>query len=105
MRVRAREKKKGEFYWVHSQAKKRHAGGQQAAAGGRRRVWRLGREAVQHVCARRSQRGRSSSGRASWGPGGAGRVAKGQLAARENAGDGRWSALQKNREGEAGGRR
>jgi hypothetical protein len=39
------------------------------------------------------------------GPGGAGRAAKGQLAAGENAGDGRWAVLQRNREGEAGGRR
>jgi hypothetical protein len=29
------------------------------------------------------------------GPGGAGRAAKGQLAAGENAGDGRWAALQR----------
>jgi hypothetical protein len=39
------------------------------------------------------------------GPGGAGRAAKGQLAAGENTSDGRWVALQRNREGEAGGRR
>jgi hypothetical protein len=39
------------------------------------------------------------------GPGGAGRAAKGQLAAGENAGDRWWAALQRNREGEAGGRR
>jgi hypothetical protein len=39
------------------------------------------------------------------GPGGAGRAAKGQLAVGENAGDGWWVALQRNREGEAGGRR
>jgi hypothetical protein len=30
---------------------------------------------------------------------------EGALAARENAGDRRWAALQRNREGEAGGRR
>jgi hypothetical protein len=41
----------------------------------------------------------------SWGPGGVGRAARGQLAAGENAGDGWWAALQRNREGEAGGRR
>jgi hypothetical protein len=39
------------------------------------------------------------------GPGGAGRAAKGQLVAGKNAGDERWVALQRNREGEAGGRR
>jgi hypothetical protein len=39
---------------------------------------------VQRVCARRSQRGRLSGGMASWGPGGAGRAAKGQRAAGEN---------------------
>jgi hypothetical protein len=32
-------------------------------------------------------------------PGGAGRAARGQLATGENAGDGRWAALQGNREG------
>jgi hypothetical protein len=36
----------------------------------------------------------------SWGPGGAGRAARGQLAAGENAGDRRRAALQRNREGE-----
>jgi hypothetical protein len=60
--------------------------------------WRLGRVAAQRVCARRSQRGRLSCVRASWGPGGAGRVARGQLVAGENAGGGRWVALQRNRE-------
>jgi hypothetical protein len=35
----------------------------------------------------------------SWGPGGAGRAARGQLVARENASNGRWAALQRNREG------
>jgi hypothetical protein len=40
-----------------------------------------------------------SGGRASWGPGGAGRAARGQLTAGENAGDGRWTALQRNRAG------
>jgi hypothetical protein len=39
------------------------------------------------------------------GPGDAGRAAKEQLAAGEDAGDGRWATLQRNREGEAGGRR
>jgi hypothetical protein len=90
---------------VHSQAKKRRVGGQQAATGGRRCAWWLRRAAVQRVCVRRSHQGRLSGGRASWGPDGAGRAAKGQLVAGENAGDGRWAALQRNREGEAGGRR
>jgi hypothetical protein len=39
------------------------------------------------------------------GPGGTGRAAKGQLAAGKNTNDGRWAALQRNREGKAGGRR
>jgi hypothetical protein len=39
------------------------------------------------------------------GPGSAGRAAMGQLEAGENAGDRRWAVLQRNREGEAGGRR
>jgi hypothetical protein len=43
--------------------------------------------------------------RASWGPGGAGRAGRGQLVAGGNTGDGRQAALQRNREGEAGGRR
>jgi hypothetical protein len=103
--VRAREKKKGEVYWACSQAKKRHAGEQQAVANGRRRAWWLGWQAVRRVRARRNQRGRLRGGRASWGPGGAGRAARGQLAAEENAGDGRWAAPQRKREGEAGGRR
>jgi hypothetical protein len=34
------------------------------------------------------QRGRASGGRASWRPGGAGRAARGQLVAREIAGEG-----------------
>jgi hypothetical protein len=33
------------------------------------------------------------------GPGAVGRAAKGQLAARENTGDGQWAVLQRNREG------
>jgi hypothetical protein len=74
-------------------------GRRQVAAGGRRRAWRLWREAAQRVRARRSQRGCLSGGRASWEPGGAGRAARGQLAAGENTGDGRWAALQRNREG------
>jgi hypothetical protein len=45
------------------------------------------------------QRGCLSGGRASWGPCGAGRAARGQLAAGGNAGNGRWAALQRNREG------
>jgi hypothetical protein len=48
---------------------------------------------------RRSQRGRLSGGRASWGPGGAGRAEKEQLAAEENASDGRWAALQRTERG------
>jgi hypothetical protein len=39
------------------------------------------------------------------GRGGAGRALKGQLAARENAGNGRQVVLQRKSEGEAGGRR
>jgi hypothetical protein len=61
-------------------------------------VWRLWRAAAQRVRARRSQRGCLSGGRASWGPCGTGRAARGQLAAGENTSDGRW-ALQRNREG------
>jgi hypothetical protein len=33
------------------------------------------------------------------GPGGVGRAAKGQLVAKESTGDGRWAALQRNKEG------
>jgi hypothetical protein len=51
------------------------------------------------VRARRSQRGCLSGGGTSWGPGGARRAVRWQLAAGENAGDGRWAALQRNREG------
>jgi hypothetical protein len=80
-------------------------GRRQATAGGRRRAWRLGRVVARRVPARRSQRGWASGGRASWGPGGAGRAARGQLVARGNASDERWATLQRNREGEAGGRR
>jgi hypothetical protein len=97
--MRAREQKKEEVYWACPQAKKRCAGGRQAAAGGRRRAWRLWRAAAQRIHARRSQRGCLSGGRASWGLGGAGRAARGQLAAEQNVGDGRWAALQRNRDG------
>jgi hypothetical protein len=90
---------------VCSKSKKRRAGGRQVAAGGRWHAWRLWRAAARRVRARRSQRGRLGGVRASWGPGGAGRAAKGWLAAGENANDGRWAALQRNIEGEAGGRR
>jgi hypothetical protein len=97
--MRAREQKKEEVYWAHPQAKKRSVGRRQAVAGCRQRAWRLWREAAQRVRARRSQWGCLSGGRASWGPGGAGRVARGQLVVGENAGNGRWAALQRNREG------
>jgi hypothetical protein len=103
--VRVRERKKGEVHWACSNPKNRCASGQEAATDGRRRAWRLGRAAAQRVRARKSQRGRLSGGRASWRPGGVGKTAKGQLAAGENTGDGRWTVLQRNREGEAGGRR
>jgi hypothetical protein len=84
---------------VHPRAKKRRAGGWQAVAGGRRHAWRLWRAVVRCVHARRSHWGCLSGGRASWGACGAERAARGHLAVGENAGDGRWAALQRNREG------
>jgi hypothetical protein len=97
--MRARGQKKEEVHWARPRAKKRCVGGRQAAAGGRWRAWWLWWAAARRVRARRSQWGCLSGGRASWGPCGAGRAARGQLAVRENASDGWWAALQRNREG------
>jgi hypothetical protein len=88
MRVRVRDWKKEEVHWTRSKAKKRRARRRQAVASGRRCTWRLWWVAARCVRARRSQRGWASNGRVSWGPGGAGRAVRGQLAAGENAGDG-----------------
>jgi hypothetical protein len=91
--MRARGQKKEDVHLARPRAKKRCAGRQQAAACGRQRAWRLWRAAARRVRARRSQRGCSSGERASWGPCGAGRAARGQLAVGENAGDGWWAVL------------
>jgi hypothetical protein len=97
--VCAREQKKGDVYWARPRAKKRHAGGRQAPAAGQRPAWRLWRAAAQRVRARRSQRVCLSGGQARWGPCGARRAGRGQLAVGGNASDEWWVALQRNKEG------
>jgi hypothetical protein len=51
-------------------------------------TWRLQAAAVRRGWAGKTPAGSASGGRASWRPSGAGRAARGQLAAREITGDG-----------------
>jgi hypothetical protein len=105
MRVRTREKKKGEVHWARSKLKRgTRAGGKQLLAVDGARGDSGGQRGDASVLGGASGVGPAASGRAG------GQVVQegrrgGSWRPRKNVSDG-WSAvLQRNREGEAGGRR